>query len=52
MLRMFDHASDGRTALEAALKHERVLVGTLLVLIPLLLISCRGAERSGQAVSR
>src|SRR5688572_12387197 len=32
---MLTRASEGRTLLETALKHERVLVGTVLILIPL-----------------
>jgi predicted metal-binding membrane protein len=32
---MLTHASDGRTLLESALKHERVVTATLIVLIPL-----------------
>jgi predicted metal-binding membrane protein len=33
---MLDRASDGRTLLESALKHERVVTATLVVVIPLL----------------
>ena len=32
---MLSHASDGRTLLESALKHERVITAKLIVLIPL-----------------
>jgi predicted metal-binding membrane protein len=33
---MMSHATDGRTLLESALKHERVVTATLIILIPLL----------------